>query len=115
LLANSYFNVVFTTNFDDPINEACFLYSDGLRPMVAAHDSTIAGIRITSARPKIIKLHGDFLYDNIRNTKSELETLEANTRRKLPQFSLEYGLVVLVLNLALDLFYAWLNPRIRYT
>jgi ABC-type dipeptide/oligopeptide/nickel transport system permease component len=41
--------------------------------------------------------------------------LEANTRRKLSQFSLEYGLVVLVLNLVLDLFYAWLNPRIRYT
>lgn len=93
-LANRLFDVVFTTNFDDLINEACYLYSDGLRPIVAAHDSAIQGIRVTSGRPKIIKLHGDFLYDNIKNTLAELETLEANTKRKLNQFAQEYGLVV---------------------
>ena len=95
LLANRFFDVVFTTNFDDLINEACYLYSDGLRPIVAAHDSAIHGIRVTSGRPKIIKLHGDFLYDNIKNTLTELETLEANTKRKLSQFAQEYGLIVL--------------------
>ena len=98
LLSNKYFNVVFTTNFDDLINEACYLYSDGLRPLVAAHDSAIQGIRLTSGRPKIIKLHGDFLYDNIKNTLAELETLETNTKRKLYQFAQEYGLVVLGYN-----------------
>ena len=95
LLSNRFFDVVFTTNFDDLINEACYLYSDGLRPIVAAHDSAIQGIRVTSGRPKIIKLHGDFLYDNIKNTLAELETLETNTKRKLSQFAKEYGLVVL--------------------
>ena len=95
LLRNRFFDVVFTTNFDDLINEACYLYSDGLRPIVAAHDSAIQGIRVTSGRPKIIKLHGDFLYDNIKNTLAELETLETNTKRKLNQFAKEYGLVVL--------------------
>ena len=95
LLANRFFDVVFTTNFDDLMNEACYLYSDGLRPIVAAHDSAIQGIRITSGRPKIIKLHGDFLYDNIKNTLAELETLETNTKRKLNQFAQEYGLVVI--------------------
>ena len=94
-LANRLFDVVLTTNFDDLINEACYLYSDGLRPIVAAHDSAIEGIRVTSARPKIIKLHGDFLYDNIKNTLAELETLETNTKRKLRQFAQEYGLVVI--------------------
>ena len=94
-LRNKLFDVVFTTNFDDLINEACYLYSDGLRPIVAAHDSAIQGIRVTAERPKIIKLHGDFLYDNIKNTLSELETLEANTKKKLSQFAKEYGLVVL--------------------
>lgn len=93
-LQHHYFDVVFTTNFDDLINEACYIYSDDLRPMVAAHDSAIQGIRVTSGRPKIIKLHGDFLYDNIKNTLSELETLETNTKRKLHQFAQEYGLVV---------------------
>ena len=95
LLSKRYFDVVFTTNFDDLINEACYLYSEDLRPIVAAHDSAIQGIRITAGRPKIIKLHGDFLYDNIRNTLTELETLEANTKSKLTQFAREYGLVVL--------------------
>ena len=95
LLAHRYFDVVFTTNFDDLINEACYLYSDDLRPIVAAHDSAIQGIRVTSGRPKIIKLHGDFLYDNIKNTLAELETLEDNTKRKLHQFAQEYGLVVI--------------------
>ena len=95
LLAKRYFDVVFTTNFDDLLNEACYLYSDGLRPIVAAHDSMIQSIRISSERPKIIKLHGDFLYDDIKNTLSELETLEANTKRKLTQFAKEYGLIVL--------------------
>ena len=95
LLTNHFFDVVFTTNFDDLINEACYLYSDGLRPIVAAHDSAIQGIRVTSGRPKIIKLHGDFLYDNIKNTLAELETLETSTKRKLNQFAQEYGLVVL--------------------
>ena len=94
-LANRIFDVVFTTNFDDLLNEACYLYSDGLRPIVAAHDSAIQGIRVTSGRPKLIKLHGDFLYDNIKNTLAELETLEANTKKKLGQFAQEYGLVVL--------------------
>ena len=95
LLAHRYFDVVFTTNFDDLINEACYLYSDRLRPIVGAHDSAIQGMRLISSRPKIIKLHGDFLFDNIKNTLSELETLESNTKRKLQQFAQEYGLVVL--------------------
>ncbi len=94
IIAHNYFNVVFTPNFDDLLNEACCLYAD-LKPMVCAHDSTVVDIRITSARPKIIKLHGDFLYDSIKNTVSETETLEENTREKFKQFAREYGLVVI--------------------
>lgn len=94
LIKNDYFDVVLTTNFDDLISEACFLYSEELRPIVCAHDSAISGIRVRSKRPKIIKLHGDFLYDNIKNTVRELETLEENMKRKIMQFAQEYGLVV---------------------
>jgi tetratricopeptide (TPR) repeat protein len=94
IIANNYFNVIFTTNFDDLLNEACFLYAD-LRPIVCAHDSAVADIRVTSARPKIIKLHGDFLYDSIKNTVRETETLEKNMRDKFMQFATEYGMVVI--------------------
>lgn len=94
LLNDNVFNVVFTTNFDDLLSEACYLYSEDLRPIVSAHDSSVNSIRITSARPKIIKLHGDYLFDNIKNTMAELETLEANMKKKFMQFACEYGLVV---------------------
>lgn len=93
IIAHGYFNIIFTPNFDDLLNEACFLYAD-LRPLVCAHDSAVADIRVTSARPKIIKLHGDFLYDSIKNTVIETETLEKNMRDKFMQFAREYGLVV---------------------
>jgi tetratricopeptide (TPR) repeat protein len=93
MIANNYFNVVFTPNFDDLLNEACCVYAD-LRPVVCAHDSAVADIRVTSARPKILKLHGDFLYDSIKTTVRETESLEENTREKFQQFAREYGIVV---------------------
>jgi SIR2-like domain len=94
LLAHNVFNTVFTTNFDDLLNEACYLYSEKVRPIVCAHDSSIKYIRITSKRQKIIKLHGDFLFDNIKNTIRELESLEDNMKEKFKQHAGEYGLIV---------------------
>jgi len=78
LIGNGIFNVVFTTNFDDLVNEACFAFTNELRPMVCAHDSAVSSVRLMSERPKVIKLHGDFLYDSIKNTSSELQSLENN-------------------------------------
>lgn len=95
LLEHNYFKVVFTTNFDDLLTEACYRYTDSTRPLVAAHDSAMRNLRVNSARPKIVKLHGDFLYDSIKNTPKETENLEANTLEKVRQFSHEYGLVVI--------------------
>ena len=79
LIAAGYFNTVFTTNFDDLLNEAFYRFSH-VRPVVCAHDSSISGVTITSDRPKIIKLHGDYLFDNIKTTLRETESLEMNMR-----------------------------------
>jgi NAD-dependent SIR2 family protein deacetylase len=95
LIRQKVFNTVFTTNFDDLLNEACYNYSNEIRPLVCAHDSSIRSVRITTKRPKIIKLHGDFLFDSIKNTVRELESLEANMRDKLKQYSNEFGMIVL--------------------
>jgi NAD-dependent SIR2 family protein deacetylase len=95
LIRNKVFNTIFTVNFDDLLNEACYLFSNDARPIVCAHDSSIASIRITSQRPKIIKLHGDFLFDNIKNTVRELETLEQNTQEKFKQYAAEFGFIVI--------------------
>lgn len=95
LIEARIFNAIFTTNFDDLVNEACFQFGRHLRPLVCAHDSAVSSIRLMSDRPKVIKLHGDFLYDSIKNTATELSDLEQNMREKLGEFSREVGLIVL--------------------
>lgn len=86
------FDTVFTTNFDDLINEAFYQFS-AERPLLCAHDSSIKGVSITSSRPKIIKLHGDYLFDGIKSSLNETESLEVNTKEKLIEFTKEYGLI----------------------
>lgn len=94
LLQLDVFNVVLTTNFDDLVNEACHAFSDDVRPIVCAHDSSVRLLRLTSPRPKVVKLHGDFLFDNIQNTVVEVSQLRRNMKEKLGEFASETGLVV---------------------
>ena len=95
LLQSEIFNTILTTNFDDLINEACYLYTDGVRPIVCAHDSEVSNVRLTRRRAKIIKLHGDFLFDGIKNTPDETRRLPENMEKKFKQCGQEYGLVVI--------------------
>ncbi|CAM2820570.1 SIR2 family protein [Pseudoalteromonas distincta] len=94
LTTSRFFDTIYTTNFDDLLNEAFYQFSQS-RPIVCAHDSSMQSISINSSRPKIIKLHGDYLFDDIKSTLRETETLESNTKSKLTQFSKEYGLIVM--------------------
>lgn len=93
LIDENYFNTIFTTNFDDLTNEAFYVFSNK-RPIVCAHDSSIRSVSITSKRPKIVKLHGDYLFDDIKSTLRETESLEQNTKEKFVEFCKEYGLIV---------------------
>lgn len=93
LVNNGWFNTIFTTNFDDLINESFYRFSKR-RPIVCAHDSSISAVTITSDRPKIIKLHGDYLFDNIKATLRETESLEVNMRMKIREFAKNCGLIV---------------------
>lgn len=93
LIENNYFNTVFTTNFDDLINEAFYRFSSQ-RPIVCAHDSSISSVTVTSRRPKIIKLHGDYLFDDIKSTLRETESLNDNMKAKFIEFAKDHGLVV---------------------
>ncbi len=94
LIEKGFFNTVFTTNFDDLLNEAFYRFSKE-RPIVCAHDSSISGITVTSTRPKIIKLHGDYLFDDIKTTLRETESLEMNMRMKFQEFAKDFGLIVI--------------------
>lgn len=94
LVKHQFFNTIFTTNFDDLVNEAFYQYSDQ-RPIVCAHDSSISSVTVTSKRPKLVKLHGDYLFDDIKSTLRETESLEKNMKEKFIEFAKDYGLVVI--------------------
>ena len=93
LISIQKFNRILTTNFDDLISDALFKYYD-IKPINCAFDSMVSGIRIDSQRPKIIKLHGDFLYDNLKNTRIELKSLDSNIEEKMFEMCKDRGLIV---------------------
>lgn len=97
LVDKGFINTIFTTNFDDLLNESFFRFSQ-TRPVVCAHDSSISSITVTSQRPKIVKMHGDYLFDDIKSTVRETESLEENTRKKFIEFGRDFGLVVIGYN-----------------
>ena len=75
LLAQSYISTVVTTNFDDLIYESCTLYSVR-RPRVYSATTPYTSIEQDDDRPTIVKLHGDYLYANIKNTTKEMQSLD---------------------------------------
>ena len=93
LINQKYFNTIFTTNFDDLINEAFYQFSN-TRPLICAHDSAVNSISLIAQRPKIIKLHGDYLFDDIKNTIKETESLEQNIKEKFIEFTKDNGLII---------------------
>src|SRR6476661_741139 len=92
-----YFQTFLTTNFDDLINDALFRYA-GINPMVCAFDSQVSSIRLQSPRPKIVKLHGDYLFNNLRNVGSEVARLDRNMEDKFGRTCGSYGLIVIGYN-----------------
>ncbi|HXH70043.1 MAG TPA: tetratricopeptide repeat protein [Pyrinomonadaceae bacterium] len=74
LLANNYVNTILTTNFDDLAYISCVSFT-GIRPIIYAYGIQASEMRLYSSRPKILKLHGDFLYSKIINTSDEMERM----------------------------------------
>lgn len=93
LLANNYINTIITTNFDDLVYSACTTFTS-IRPIVYAYGVMASEMRITAQRPKILKLHGDFLYSALKNTGTEIAAQDPNMERQLRQVLSEYGLIV---------------------
>ncbi|MET7773640.1 SIR2 family protein [Nocardia sp. NPDC005366] len=93
LIDSGYFSTVLTTNFDDLLNDALVRYFDR-KSIVCAFDSAVTSFSSSSLRPKIIKLHGDFLYDSIGNTDAETLDLNSNMEDKLAEMCEDKGLIV---------------------
>lgn len=93
LAEKQFINTIFTTNFDDLLNEAFYQFS-AHRPIVCAHDSEVSSISVISKRSKLIKLHGDYLFHNLKSGTQETAKLESNMESKLKEFCKNYGLIV---------------------
>lgn len=87
-------NLVFTTNFDDLVNDALTRYM-GYNAVVCSADSAVASINVSTSRAKILKLHGDYLFTSLKNTGDELARLTENMERKFGEFARQCGMVVI--------------------
>ena len=86
--------VFVTTNFDRLLERA--LVARGIEPVVVSDDATlVAAPRREHAHVFIVKAHGDYLQETIRNTPSELAVLDSKLTDELRAIVDHYGLLVL--------------------
>ena len=97
LIKQGRFRTILTTNFDDLLHDALFRYYD-VKPLSLAFDSAVGSVATHGPRPKIFKLHGDFLYDNLKNVGQEVVRLGAQMEEKITHACREVGLVVVGYN-----------------
>ncbi len=88
---NGAFNVVLTTNFDDLMPDAQYLFTDA-RPLVIHHESLAGYIRVTRTRPMLVKVHGDHRLSP-QNTGTETEHLKEAIDRPVRLLLHDRGLV----------------------
>jgi Tfp pilus assembly protein PilF len=86
-----YCNIILTTNFDDLVADALYIYSRQ-KPLVVAHESLTGFIRLTSKTPIVIKLHGDVILE-IENTEDETKQIAEPLKHKLGDILKETGII----------------------
>lgn len=102
LISSGQIHCLFTTNFDDLIKRATVITDDLLPPeershlTVSALDSIDRGERCMSESdwPLLVKLHGDYQSEHLKNTAQELQVQNERLRGVLVQALTRFGLVV---------------------
>ena len=93
LVKNGYVRVIITTNFDKLLEQA--LRDHGVEPTVLDSADNVQGaLPLTHIKNCVIKLHGDYLDSEIRNTPKELACYPESYDRLLDRVFDEYDLVV---------------------
>ena len=93
LVADGFVKVIVTTNFDRLLEAA--LTNADVEPSVVSSPSSAAGaLPITHSSCTIIKVHGDYLSPDLKNTYEELATYEPAIGRLLDEVFDQYGLIV---------------------
>jgi hypothetical protein len=94
LAARGLVKVFITTNFDRLLEHA--LQARGLEPVVVTSaDDLGRAPRREHAQCYVLKPHGDYLQQTIRNTPAELAELETDIATELQEVFDRYGLVIL--------------------
>lgn len=88
---------IFTTNFDDLIYESVVTYAND-KARVYAHNEIAQYITLGSKKSNIIKLHGDYLFENIMNSNKETEKLAENMSKKMREVLDSLNLIVVGYN-----------------
>ncbi|MDB4948303.1 MAG: hypothetical protein JWM27_952 [Gemmatimonadetes bacterium] len=87
------FKVVLTTNFDDLIADALYLYTS-TRPLIIPHEFLARFIRPTRTRPLVVKLHGDHRLSP-QNTSAETDRLKGDISRQVRNILHDRGLIII--------------------
>lgn len=92
LINQGMFYNVFTTNFDNFMHEAMnFL---GTRARVCIYDDKASSISYNRKKPNIIKLHGEYLYNNTRNYINETQDLGKALNCKFKEALQKFGMII---------------------
>ena len=93
LAKEGYIRVVLTTNFDRLLERAFDL--EGITPQVISHEGVISQTTplVHSKIPTIIKINGDYIDCQFRNTTEELDEYPEQMKLYLRRIFEEYGLV----------------------
>lgn len=89
--------VTWTTNFDRVVEDAAHAsFGTSSRLTVATIDSAPTALRALNegSFPLLVKLHGDFQSERLKNTKAELREQEAELRQALVEGCRRFGIVV---------------------
>jgi hypothetical protein len=93
LAAQGLIRVFVTTNFDRLLEHA--LQARGIEPVVVTADSELERAQAREhAECFVLKIHGDYLHETIRNTEAELAELEPGITAELQAIVDRYGVVV---------------------
>lgn len=93
LAARGYIRVILTTNFDK-LTEAA-LRDEGVEPVViSSPDAAEGAAPLVHQRCVVVKLHGDYLDDRIKNTEAELGAYDPRMDAYLDRVLDEFGLIV---------------------
>lgn len=101
LIALGQVQLVWTTNFDKLLERA---YSHPALAAIATHELNLTGLDCPAKAtglltdetwPVLVKLHGDYRYGKLKNTKTELQEQDSTLQRSLTDFASRRGLAVI--------------------